>query len=186
MENEIIINGVTYVKKEEKKQNERANGIWFIDTNGDIHLDKDEATDKHKPFCYPTESDCIKARDKILALYRIKSYCEEQWGEFIPDWDDPKQIKHFITYNNKEKQYKMDSNEFVQKLLPFYLANLPWYLIDLYRQKTAEVMLHEVDKFNNLTGESYIPEIGDILENHEVYTRAKKSIAQYIRETFTQ
>ena len=64
--------------------------------------------------------------------------------------------------------------------------NLPWYLIDLYRQKTAEVMLHEVEKFNNLTGESYIPEIGDILENHEVYTRAKKSIAQYIRETFTQ
>lgn len=64
--------------------------------------------------------------------------------------------------------------------------NLPWYLIDLYRQKTAEVMLHEVEKFNKLTGESYIPEIGDILENHEVYTRAKKSIAQYIRETFTQ
>ncbi|HNG97635.1 MAG TPA: hypothetical protein PLW93_05175 [Candidatus Absconditabacterales bacterium] len=64
--------------------------------------------------------------------------------------------------------------------------NLPGYLIDLYRQKTAEVMLHEVEKFNNLTGESYIPEIGDILENHEVYTRAKKSIAQYIRETFTQ
>ena len=66
------------------------------------------------------------------------------------------------------------------------MFNLPWYLIDLYRQKTAEVMLHEVEKFNNLTGESYIPEIGDILENHEVYTRAKKSIAQYIRETFTQ
>lgn len=73
-----------------------------------------------------------------------------------------------------------------QARLLWRVANLPWYLIDLYRQKTAEVMLHEVDKFNNLTGESYIPEIGDILENHEVYTRAKKSIAQYIRETFTQ
>ena len=73
-----------------------------------------------------------------------------------------------------------------QERLLIRVFNLPWYLIDLYRQKTAEVMLHEVEKFNNLTGESYIPEIGDILENHEVYTRAKKSIAQYIRETFTQ
>lgn len=73
-----------------------------------------------------------------------------------------------------------------QERLLIRAFNLPWYLIDLYRQKTAEVMLHEVEKFNNLTGESYIPEIGDILENHEVYTRAKKSIAQYIRETFIQ
>lgn len=73
-----------------------------------------------------------------------------------------------------------------QERLLTRVFKLPWYLIDLYRQKTAEVMLHEVDKFNNLTGESYIPETGDILENHEVYTRAKKAIAQYIRETFTQ
>lgn len=73
-----------------------------------------------------------------------------------------------------------------QRRLLERVFSLPWYLIDLYRKKTAEVMLHEVEKFNNLTGESYIPEIGDILENHEVYTRAKKSIAQYIRETFTQ
>tara|TARA_R110000868_G_scaffold210154_6_gene460166 strand:+ start:3135 stop:3575 length:441 start_codon:yes stop_codon:yes gene_type:complete len=123
MENEIIINGVTYVRKDnQKNQSKRDNGIWFINTDGDILRDKDEATDKLKPFCYPAETDCIKARDKMLALYKIKTYAEEQRGEFIPDWGNCDQIKHFIVYNNKAEEYRIESNEFVQKLLLFYLA----------------------------------------------------------------
>ena len=98
MENEIIINGVTYVKKEDnqKKQSKRDNGIWFINTDGDVLHDSDIAVDKYKPFCYPTEAETIKARDKQLALYRIKTYAEEKRGEFIPDWNNREEEKLYI------------------------------------------------------------------------------------------
>ena len=124
MENEIIVNGVTYVKKEDnqKKQSKRDNEYWFIDTNGDIHLDRDEVTEKHKPFCYPTEAEAIKARDKQLALYRIKTYAEENRGEFITDWNNDRQTKYHIAYNNRKKEYWVDSNDYVQKFNLFYLA----------------------------------------------------------------
>lgn len=105
MENEIIVNWVTYVRKEEKKQDKRTNGIWFIDTDGSILRDKDEATNKHKPFCYPTEAECINGRDKTLALYRIKEYAEDKWGEFIPDRSDENQKKWYIYYDNTSKKY---------------------------------------------------------------------------------
>lgn len=124
MENEIIVNGVTYVKKEEKEQSERANGIWFIDTDGSILRDKEKATDKYKPFCYPTEAEVIKARDKMLALYRIKEYCNEQWGEFIPDWSDGEQKKYHIRYNNIYNKYDIDYAFTTQYSNTSYLSKL--------------------------------------------------------------
>ena len=124
MENEIIINGVTYVKKEDnqKKQSKRDNEYWFIDTNGDIHLDRDEVTEKHKPFCYPTEAEAIKARDKQLALYRIKTYAEEKRGEFVPNRYNHSQQKYFIFYNNNMHNYDIDFWYSSQYCNVFYLA----------------------------------------------------------------
>lgn len=122
MGNEIIINWVTYVKKEDnqKKQSKRGDGIWFIDTNGDI-LNDDKVEEKYKPFCYPTEADCIKARDKILALYRIKDYAEEQWGEFIPDWNNHKQRKYFIYYDHVDNKYSIMDYAISQFANIFYI-----------------------------------------------------------------
>lgn len=123
MENEIIVNWVTYVKKEDnqKKQSKRGDGIWFIDTNGDI-LNDDKVEEKYKPFCYPTKAEAIKARDKQLALYRIKEYCNEKRGEFIPDWNREKNKKYYIMYNHREKWYEVNLNEYMQKTNSFYLA----------------------------------------------------------------
>ena len=123
MENEIIVNWVTYVKKKDnqKKQSKRGNGYWFIDTNGDIHLDRDEVTEKHKPFCYPTEEEAIKARDKQLALYRIKTYAEEKRGEFITDWNNEKQDKRYITYNIVDSKYVLSCNRTFIAMNIFYL-----------------------------------------------------------------
>lgn len=122
MENEIIINWVTYVKKEDnqKKQSKRGDGIWFIDTNGDI-LNDDKVEEKYKPFCYPTEADCIKARDKILALYRIKDYAEEKRGEFVPDWDNIEQKKFYIRYSHSEKNYDIWHSTDTHVLMLFYV-----------------------------------------------------------------
>lgn len=105
MENEIIINWVTYVRKEEKKRSKRGDGFWYHDIRGVIYNDKDTPLDVYKPFVFPTEADCIKARDKILALYRIKEYCNEQRGEFIPDRSDENQKKWYIYYDNTSKKY---------------------------------------------------------------------------------
>jgi len=122
MENEIIINWVTYVKKEDnqKKQSKRGDGIWFIDTNGDI-LNDDKVEEKYKPFCYPTEAEAIKARDKQLALYRISSYAEEKRGEFIPDRNNDQQTKYHIAYDYEEHKYIYESNYYTKKILGFYL-----------------------------------------------------------------
>lgn len=130
MENEIIINWVTYVKKEDnqKKQSKRSNGYWFIDTNGNILRERDEYDDKYKPFCYPTEAEAVKARDKQLALYRIKTYAEEKRGEFVPDWSNFNQEKCFIMYNCDYQKY-YPNNSFGYKfgykyLRPFCLAEI--------------------------------------------------------------
>lgn len=122
MENEIIINGVTYVRKEEKKQSKRGENNWYIGTKGDIIKDEFPIKEIEKPFCYPTEADCIKERDKILALYRIKSYAEEQWGEFIPDWNNIKQWKRSIDYNHDDKKYTKNYDYKFQWLNKLYLG----------------------------------------------------------------
>ena len=115
MENEIIINWVAYVKKEDnqKKQSKRSNGIWYYDIRGNIYSDEAMPPDAFKPFCYPTEAEAIKARDKQLALYRIKEYCNDKRVEFVPDWNDHKQYKYHITYDNEDHKYTYDSMIFV-------------------------------------------------------------------------
>lgn len=122
MENEIIINWVTYVKKEDnqKKQSKRGDGIWFIDTNGDI-LNDDKVEEKYKPFCYPTEAEAIRARDEQLALYRIKTYAEEKRGEFVPDWDNIEQKKFYIRYSHSEKNYDIWHSTDTHVLMLFYV-----------------------------------------------------------------
>lgn len=124
MENEIIINWVTYVKKEDnqKKQSKRGDKVWFHDISGNIYGEKVKQPDIYKPFCYPTKEELMKARDKQLALYRIKTYAEEKRGEFIPDRNNYQQTKYHIAYNNRKKEYWVDANDYVQKFNLFYLA----------------------------------------------------------------
>lgn len=125
MKNEIIVNGVTYVRKDnQKKQSKRGENNWYIGTKGDIIEDKFPIKEIEKPFCYPTEADCIKARDKMLALYRIKEYAEEKWGEFIPDWDNHDQHKYFIYYDHQWNRYVSEYNYYINTLLSLYLARL--------------------------------------------------------------
>lgn len=123
MENEIIINWVTYVKKEDnqKKQSKRYNGYWFIDINGNMIEDKSHIKEIEKPFCYPTEAEAIKARDKQLALYRIKTYAEEKRGEFIPDWNNHQQRKYFISCDHQDNQYWVMDYAISQFINIFYL-----------------------------------------------------------------
>lgn len=117
MENEIIINWVTYVKKEDnqKKQSKRGNGYWYINTNWEVYRtnyisgDSKDREEK-KPFVFSTKVEAIKARDKQLALYRIKTYAEEKRGEFVPDWNNREEEKLYIWYNYKNKRYLINSN----------------------------------------------------------------------------
>ena len=122
MENEIIINWVTYVKKEDnqKKQSKRYNWYWFIDTTWEVY-DGNDIEEEKKPFVFPTEAEAIKARDKQLALYRIKEYCNDKRGEFAPDWNDHKQYKYHITYDHEDHKYTYDSYCYTQNLISLYL-----------------------------------------------------------------
>ncbi len=131
MENEIIINWVTYVKKEDnqKKQSKRGDRFWsFSWYDGTVfsrwmlfeHISIDPET--IKPFNYPTEAEAIKARDKQLALYRIKTYAEEKRGEFVPNRYNHSQQKYFIFYNNNIHNYDIDFWYSSQYCNVFYLA----------------------------------------------------------------
>lgn len=123
MENEIIINWVTYVKKEDnqKKQSKRGETCYFYDLSWFIHWWR--TLDNCKPFSYPTEVEAIKARDKQLALYRIKTYAEEKRGGFVPDWNNHEQIKYSIGYDNSDKEYYVSSSGYMQELCFVELAN---------------------------------------------------------------
>ncbi len=121
MENEIIVNGVTYVRKEEKMQSKRGDKYWYFCNGWEVEYGYN-ITDIDKAFCYPTEADCIKARDKILALYRIKSYAEEKWGEFIPDWSDADQEKRYVYYAHRYNWYTINTDYYCESLNQIYLA----------------------------------------------------------------
>lgn len=123
MENEIIINWVTYVKKEDnqKKQSKRGDRFWFIWYFGDVLRCKEKYNDKYKLFCYPTEVEAIKARDKQLALYRIKEYCNEKRGEFVPDWNNHQQRKYLISCDHEDNQYWVMDYAISQFINIFYL-----------------------------------------------------------------
>ena len=131
MENEIIINWVTYVKKEDnqKKQSKRGNWYWYINTNWEVHSTNYISSDskdreEKKPFVFSTKAEAIKARDKQLALYRIKTYAEEKRGEFVPDWNNREEEKLYIWYNYRDKNYEISSNYSVVYLRPFYLVEI--------------------------------------------------------------
>lgn len=121
MENEIIVNGVTYVRKEEKKQSKRGDKYWYFCNGWEVEYGNN-ITDIDKALCYPTEADCIKARDKMLALYRIKEYCNDQWGEFIPDWSDADQEKRYVYYAHRYNWYTINTDYYCESLNQIYLA----------------------------------------------------------------
>ncbi len=120
MENEIIINWITYVRKEEKKQSKRGNKYWYFCNGWEVEYGYN-ITDIDKALCYPTEADCIKARDKMLALYRIKEYCNEQWGEFIPDWNNDRQYKWYLVYSHITEKYLGDCCWYINAPFPIYI-----------------------------------------------------------------
>ena len=122
MENEIIINWVTYVRKDnQKKQSKRGKSWWWLNWSNieeyTWYLEESE-----KPFNYPTEAEVIKARDKMLALYRIKEYCNDQWGEFIPDWSDADQEKRYVYYAHRYNWYTINTDYYCESLNQIYLA----------------------------------------------------------------
>lgn len=125
MQNEQIIDWVTYlvtyVRKEEKKQNKRGNKYWYFCNGWEVEYGYN-ITDIDKALCYPTEAEATKERDKMLALYRIKSYCNEQWGEFIPDWSNAGQTKYYIRYDDLKKSYEIWSTKDTYALILFYVA----------------------------------------------------------------
>lgn len=128
MENEIMINWVTYVKKEDnqKKQSKRGEAVWWINKKwevlwSELYVFQWENIDIIRAFCYPTEAEAIKVRDKQLALYRIKTYAEEKRGEFVPDWNNHEQCKYYIAYDYEEHKYIYESNYYTKKILGFYL-----------------------------------------------------------------
>lgn len=110
MENEIIINWVTYVKKEEtqKKDDWWADKVYFVDTNGSVGWSLKTDIESYKPYCFPTEQEALKASEKMLALYIIRKYAENTWGKFIPDLTDRSQKKYFIKYQHKGSEFESD------------------------------------------------------------------------------
>jgi len=95
--------------------------FWYIYNDGDIAIHYNEITEKFKAFCYPTEAEAIKARDKQLALYRIKTYAEEKRGEFVPDWNNHQQRKYFISCDHQDNQYWVMDYAISQFINIFYL-----------------------------------------------------------------
>lgn len=127
MENEIIINWVTYVKKDnQKKQSKRGEAVWWINKKwevlwSELYVFQWENIDIIRAFCYPTEAEAIKVRDKQLALYRIKTYAEDKRGEFVPDWNNNQQRKYFISCDHEDNQYWVMDYTILQFINIFYL-----------------------------------------------------------------
>lgn len=119
-DNKVIIDWVTYIKDNQTKQSKRGDIVHYYDYHWDIFS---RATNVRlcRSFCYPTEQEAIKARDKAIALYKIKSYAEEKWWEFIPDWKNYDQHKHYISYEHKPEAYPIYSTRYSQDMGVIYL-----------------------------------------------------------------
>ena len=96
---------------------------------------------------------------KQYKQYRRKQSILENWHAIVP--------KKAIEHMSNAQRRLLERTEW-----------LPMWLQEMYQAKTYEISTKEVNKYNDLTWDNYTPEIGTTLENHEVYTRAKKEISK--------
>ena len=78
-------------------------------------------TDHYPWFYFKDEEDCDLFTNKLNALKAILKWKEENDGWFVPDWEDPIEIKYLISYNVKRGLYA--NTEYLCKDIPF----LPYY-----------------------------------------------------------
>ena len=57
---------------------------------------------------FKTLEESEKQYEYMCAVKRIKDYCLENFGEFVPDWKDRTQHKCYAYYNNVEEVFRSD------------------------------------------------------------------------------
>ena len=66
-----------------------------------------------------------------------------------------------------------------------YLEKVPelqyWRMKDMHDIKMWDIAKREFNKFNNLTWESYSPELWDVFQNHQLYVDTQKEISKEIQ-----
>lgn len=72
---------------------------------------------------YRTREEAQIVLDKRLALQRIKDYCLDNFGEFVPDWENPNESKFFIQYLYSSKKLGVNVDWADKSLGGIYLSS---------------------------------------------------------------
>ena len=114
MKNEITIDGVVYVRKEEevsptvepKPWPQVGDTCFCLSDNGVVFVTPYAPTyqsdvDRLSMGSYfKTKEEAEKVKAERIAITTIKNYARQQWGEFKPDWKESGQYKYVVYYSH--------------------------------------------------------------------------------------
>ena len=111
----------TQIPEPQPTEWEPRGGEWYVRSSGDIQEFYTDDDSRLFGTEYKTKKQAKWARDKMRSFNRLLAYVAEfdvdkngkQWEA---NWDDEKQKKYFISYNNILKEWVCDSSSWNDKL----------------------------------------------------------------------
>ena len=89
-------------------------GGWNISSTGEVfrHYAYSTTSEKYSEagMEYESEEEAIKASKAIRSYARQLKWLSENEDNFKLDWNNTKQQKHYVTYDNKHKTYDIGYN----------------------------------------------------------------------------
>ena len=85
-----------------------SNGLWNVEPWSESYANQMSVTYinySNAGLEYETEEEAIKASKAIRAYARQLKWLSENEDNFKLDWNNTKQQKHYVTYDNKHKTY---------------------------------------------------------------------------------
>lgn len=99
---------------------------WYLDSLGNIYYEKNNAdvtrTERILTGVYATEAEATHARNRRQAIVRCWKWAQEN-EPFEPDWSNLEQRKHFVIYNDFEKELVFSYSTYNAKFqneLPYF------------------------------------------------------------------
>lgn len=105
-----------FEKGNAKEWPQHGDGYWYIDADNDViytDFDPNSSIDtgcKDIGNIYRTKSEALAQVEKLKAKARIDKYIRDNGLEFVPDWYEVSQFKHFINHDVRVGFEVMDRN----------------------------------------------------------------------------
>lgn len=89
---------------------------------------------RHQGFFYPTDESASKAAEDIINYARMRKFAHERNGNWAPDWQNAKEIKHYVVFNPTYNKW------FAQLASAIKTANAVYFKSESDAQELADLL----------------------------------------------